>query len=116
MKYAIKVFRRNKLMNDVSKAMGKIFQGEWADGQLVVAETIATFETDKKLTGSQITKMQHDLLGKAKELYKPEIIDKVEIVLTSTIHKGEDLIKQQRDSTGKFTKRSEKNGTSMDRP
>jgi hypothetical protein len=81
MKYIIKIHRRNKLMDDVSMAMGKIFQQEWEDGHLIVVESIATFETDKKLTKSQITKMQCEVLCKAKELWKPESIDKVEIAL-----------------------------------
>jgi hypothetical protein len=84
MKYIIKIHRRNKLMDDVSKAMGKIFQDEWNNGQLVVVESIATFETDKKLAKPQIAKMQREFLAKAKELYKPETIDKVEISLALT--------------------------------
>jgi LAS superfamily LD-carboxypeptidase LdcB len=81
MKYIIKIHRRNKLTNDVSKAMGKIFQDGWKEGQLVVVESIATFETVKKLTKAQIAKMERESLAKAKKLWKPETIDKVEIVL-----------------------------------
>lgn len=81
MKYIIKVHRHNKLMDDVSRAMGKIFQEEWNNGHLVVVESIATFETDKKLSKSQITKMQKDFLNKANGFYKPEKIDRVEIIL-----------------------------------
>lgn len=83
MNYTIKVHWRDKLIDDVSSAMTKIFHGDFKDGShLVVVESIATLDTPKKLTKMQITRIQDELCKNFQEICKPRTVEKVEIVQT----------------------------------
>ena len=83
MVYIVKVHRRNGLSDKVSGAMRTMFPN-LGDSRLVIVESVAKLDSYKKLTKPQIAKLEKHFAAKAKEIYHPDTVDKVEIALIAT--------------------------------